>query len=111
MGSARTRWCGFSRPARPSPNRRRCWGSARHAERDVVAEGTGERIAAGLDRPDAVEGEPRRSAPHDHIAAAQGDAARWARAPDPVMHEERRGEAERHRYDRLIRAPLVAVLM
>ena len=66
---------------------------------------------AGLpQRQDAVVAQPVRTAPHHHVAVLERQALRLV-CPSRPAEQEHRGDAERHRDDRLTEIPLVAVLM
>src|SRR5580693_5650030 len=80
------------------------------AEGEIEAGGAGDLVDARLERQDAVMIEPRRAAPHDHIAVAKRHAPRALGALDSAELKSRR-QADRHRYDRMAVVALVSILV
>src|SRR5262249_25656817 len=66
-------------------------------------------LAVGEQR-DAVKEQPRRPAPHHDVAVFQPEALRPVAAPWSAP-QENRGQAKRHRNNRLVEVFLVAILM
>ena len=61
-------------------------------------------------RLDAVKRQARRATPHHNVAMLEPNAARPIVAPQTTEQEHRR-KPQRHRNNRLVQSPLVAILM
>src|SRR5262249_60271710 len=72
---------------------RRAIRSERLSKRQIDAATASERIVAVFERLHTMEDEPRRTTPHDDVAALEPDSA-WAVTPDRAAGAGYRGEPD-----------------
>src|SRR5215471_10681769 len=79
-------------------------------EREVETSSTGQGMPSVLERSDTMIDEPRRTAPHNHVAVFHREAA-YRVGTALAAPQEHRGKAERNRNNRGPGIVLVAILM